>query len=90
MPSNNDNRELSQQVEKLKEDLKELREIATRLAGDKLHDARTTVEGYYESGKTRAREFETDVSTTIRDHPLRSIFIASGVGLLLGALWSRK
>lgn len=49
-----------------------------------------TASQYYEQGREGLQELNQTLETQIRDKPLQSLFIAGGVGLLLGLLWRRS
>jgi ElaB/YqjD/DUF883 family membrane-anchored ribosome-binding protein len=42
-----------------------------------------------EVAREQAREWEDGLAEMIREKPLRSVLIAAGVGLLVGAIWRR-
>jgi len=52
--------------------------------------ARDRLGAMYERGKARAQEWEGNFESMVSERPLRSVLIAAGVGLLLGALLSRR
>ncbi|HVR73938.1 MAG TPA: hypothetical protein VMT52_06375 [Planctomycetota bacterium] len=62
-------------------------------AKEKLGEVRDAVEGYYEKGVQKAKDFEEDLETRIRDNPIRAVLIAAGIaagaGLLIGCLLRR-
>lgn len=45
---------------------------------------------YYEQGKTKAADLRVKVEEAVREHPIRSILITAGAGLLLGMLLRRR
>jgi ElaB/YqjD/DUF883 family membrane-anchored ribosome-binding protein len=55
-------------------------------ARGKLNEIKDTVGHYYEEGVDKAKELERRMETHIQDHPLQSLLIAAGVGLLAGVL----
>ena len=56
----------------------------------RVHEARDRMNTMVERGKERAMELEGDFEHYVQDSPMKSIMIAAGVGLLLGALISRR
>ncbi len=65
-------------------------EKAERAIEGKLHAARDTAREYLERGKERAIAMEEGLESYIQDHPVRSILIAGGVGIVIGALMFRR
>ena len=82
--------ELRRQIDQLGKDLKELKDAAQRTAMRKLGDVSRATGEFVEGRKERARELEDELVNAIRDAPLKSLLIAAGLGLLLGACWSRR
>lgn len=82
--------ELRKQIEQLAADLKELKGAAQRTAARKLSDVSRATGEYVEGRKERARELEDQLVTAIQEAPLKALLIAGGVGLILGAIWSRR
>lgn len=54
------------------------------------HMAEDRISKYYKAGVKTAKGLEETVETEIRKNPVRSLLIAAGVGLLLGAVWRRR
>lgn len=44
---------------------------------------------YYQQGRQQAVAWEQQLEEQIREKPIQSLFIAGGIGLLLGILWRR-
>lgn len=82
--------ELRRQIEQLTADLKELKGAAQRTATRKLGEVSRATGDFVEGRKERARELEDELVSSIRDAPLKSLLIAGGIGLLLGAVWCRR
>lgn len=61
-----------------------------RTAEGRFHAARDTAREYLERGKERAIAMEEGLESYIQDHPVRSILIAGGVGIVIGALLFRR
>lgn len=73
-------------AEHLKEAGVGVKEAATEQMG---HMADQASE-YYRKGKQRAMEWEGSLEDCVREKPLKSLLIAAGVGILLGAFWRRR
>jgi ElaB/YqjD/DUF883 family membrane-anchored ribosome-binding protein len=82
--------QLRQQTETVREDLGQLGRLAKQAAKEKLGEARETAAGYYDHGRKKADELETQLVDYVRTKPLKSILIAAGVGALFGILISRR
>ena len=53
-------------------------------------DLRAGVKDYLNRSKEKLVEMEEGVEGFIQEHPIRSILIAAGVGVVVGALISRR
>jgi len=53
-------------------------------------DLRSGVSEYLNRGKERLVQMEEGVEGYVQEHPIRSILIAAGVGVVVGALISRR
>jgi len=73
----------------LKDDAIDLGAAGKRLAGEALHQATESAQYLYEQGRTRVVDFEESLEESIRAYPIRSVFIAFGVGYLFGRYWHR-
>lgn len=93
--------DVRRQARVVKEDLRGLGRAVKDVAQDKLEDARRRAveyvdEGkqrtaqYYEKGKHEATRLENQVEDYIRSHPLQSVLIATGAGVVLGLLLRRR
>jgi ElaB/YqjD/DUF883 family membrane-anchored ribosome-binding protein len=60
-------------------DVEDLGSITKELAGD-----------YYDQGMKKARTLEKSLEKTIGEHPLVSLLIAAGAGLVAGAYFNRR
>jgi ElaB/YqjD/DUF883 family membrane-anchored ribosome-binding protein len=82
--------QLRSHTETVREDLGQLGRLAKSAAREGLDEARVAATDYYEQGRKKAGEYETQVVDYVRTKPLKSILIAAGVGALLGILISRR
>jgi hypothetical protein len=73
----------------LKDDAVALGMAGKRLGGEALHHAGESAQYLYEQGRTRVMDFEESLEENIRAYPIRSIFLAFGVGYLFGRYWHR-
>lgn len=82
--------EFQKKASDLGHDVKDLGKIGGKLATDTAHIAEERISEYYEEGKRAAKKLEGSLETEIRKNPIRSLAIAAGVGLLLGAILRRR
>jgi ElaB/YqjD/DUF883 family membrane-anchored ribosome-binding protein len=82
--------QLRQQTGAVREDLGQLGRLAKQAAKEKLDEARDTAAAYYDHGRKKADELETQLADYVRTKPLKSILIAAGIGALFGILISRR
>lgn len=70
--------------------------IASRMAergervGHKLDELSSEAQELMERGRERAQVVKDSVSSYVQDRPMKSMLIAAGVGLALGALLARR
>lgn len=82
--------ELQKKASELGHDVQDLGKIGGKLVADTAHIAEERISKYYHEGIEKAKGLEGDLETEIRKNPVRSVVIAAGVGLLLGALLRRR
>ncbi len=82
--------EFQKKASEIGHDVKDLGRISGDLATDTAHIAEERVSEYYKEGVKRAKGLEGNLETEIKKNPLRSLLIATGVGLLVGTLWRRR
>jgi ElaB/YqjD/DUF883 family membrane-anchored ribosome-binding protein len=58
--------------------------------GQKLDDIASEAHDLYGRGRDRALVWKDSVGHYVQDQPMKSLLIAAGVGLVLGALLSRR
>jgi len=71
-------------------DIAEIGHIAKEIVQDKLQQIGEKTAATYEEGKEKLHNLSADLLNLVRRCPVKSVLIASGVGLLLGVLWRRK
>lgn len=82
--------QLRHQTGAVRDDLGQLGRLAKQAAKEKLDEARGAAADYYDHGRKKADELETQMADYVRTKPLKSILIAAGVGALFGILISRR
>jgi ElaB/YqjD/DUF883 family membrane-anchored ribosome-binding protein len=80
-------RERAQQVG---QQLRDMGSQARDTAQQQYEQLRQQAQEYYESGRERAMEWEQGLEDYVRQQPVKSLLIAAGVGVILGALWKRS
>ena len=63
---------------------------ATEAGESVVSNLQQTARDYLDRGKERVMELEEGLEGVIQEHPIRSILIAAGVGLVAGVLISRR
>jgi ElaB/YqjD/DUF883 family membrane-anchored ribosome-binding protein len=81
---------LREKTSDIKSSLHEMGASAKEMAQEQLQGVRDTMTGYYEQGRERAIELEHSLENRIRERPISSLAIATGLGFLIGMLWMRK
>ena len=77
---------------KLRADIAALKDsfqsFASERVRSKLNDAHETVDQWTEKARTRSRESLEDLAEEIEERPLTSIFLAFGLGVILGRVFN--
>ncbi|HPQ81782.1 MAG TPA: hypothetical protein PLZ86_08700 [bacterium] len=81
--------EFQKKASELKKDVQDLGKIGREIASDAAGIAQERASEYYRDGVREAKHLEKALESEIKHNPIRSVLIAAGVGLLLGALWRR-
>jgi ElaB/YqjD/DUF883 family membrane-anchored ribosome-binding protein len=81
---------LREKTSEIKSSLQEMGSSAKQMAQEQFEGVRDTMTGYYEQGRDRAMELEQSLEMRVREKPLSSILVATGLGFLIGMLWMRK
>jgi ElaB/YqjD/DUF883 family membrane-anchored ribosome-binding protein len=82
------NDRLGKQALAVKEGIEEIGETVRDAAQEKLGQLREHASGYYEQGRDKVQGVLHSLEQSVGQRPLTSLFIAAGVGLLLGRFWS--
>jgi ElaB/YqjD/DUF883 family membrane-anchored ribosome-binding protein len=80
---------LSEQSEKLVEDVREFGNIALEEAGAVVHGARRRGERTFAEGRERVHEGADAIESLVTGNPFRSVAVALGAGILLGLFLRR-
>ena len=83
-------RALQDDIAQLREDLAQLRQDVASLAGDLLGAAKEGAADAFDAAKKRGAEVAETLEEQVQEHPLATVGIAFGAGLLLGALLRRS
>jgi ElaB/YqjD/DUF883 family membrane-anchored ribosome-binding protein len=83
-------RGLQDDLNQLREDLSNLRQDVTSMAGDVFGVAREGFSGATENLRAKGGEVAEKLEEQIQEHPLATVGIAFGIGLLVGALIRRS
>jgi ElaB/YqjD/DUF883 family membrane-anchored ribosome-binding protein len=83
-------RTLQDDVSQLRDDLSQLRQDVSSLAGDLLGVAKEGASGAYDAAKKRGVEIADTLEEQVHEHPLATVGIAFGAGLLVGVLLRRS
>lgn len=81
---------LREQVGTVREDIKTLGGIAKEAAHEKYDEAKVAARDAYRHGRERVDTELDRFARRVQENPLQSVAIATGIGLLLGALLSRR
>jgi len=79
---------LGEQAKVVTKDLQEMGHIAGDAAREKVEGLRENASGYYQEGQEKVQGVVSGFEQSIVQHPLRSVLIAVGVGLVVGRLWA--
>lgn len=85
-----DMQELSNVVADLRRDFGKLRDAVLDLGREKVGELRDAASETLEDRKARADEMTAQLCDTIREHPLKSVMIAAGAGVLYGMMSRRS
>jgi ElaB/YqjD/DUF883 family membrane-anchored ribosome-binding protein len=74
----------------IKSSLQDMGSSAKQMAQEQFAGMRESMSSYYEQGRERATELEQSLENRVREKPISSILVATGLGFLIGMLWMRK
>jgi ElaB/YqjD/DUF883 family membrane-anchored ribosome-binding protein len=74
----------------IKSSLQDMGSSAKQMAQEQFAGMRDSMSSYYEQGRERATELEQSLENRVREKPISSILVATGLGFLIGMLWMRK
>ncbi len=81
---------LCEQGREVAKELQEMGNTASDAVRESLGQLQEEASECYEQGRDQAYQAERTFEQFIKDHPLKSILIAAGVGLFLGRFWIRR
>lgn len=81
---------IREKAEEVGQTIRDMGQQARETARQKYEDLRQQAGEYYETGRQHAMEWEQSLEDYVRYQPVKSLLIAAGVGVLLGALWKRS
>ncbi|MDO8494273.1 MAG: hypothetical protein Q7S68_02940 [Deltaproteobacteria bacterium] len=79
--------ELRNKAMELGNDAHDLSSITKKLATDAIGFVGDNASDYYQKGIAQVKKAERGLEQNIKSKPMRSVLIATGIGLVLGALW---
>lgn len=82
--------ELRKTASALGHDVENLGSVARELAVDVVDKFQENSAKYYDQGMKKAVKLEKGLEKTISENPLTSLMVALGVGLVAGAIFSRR
>lgn len=82
--------QLRNKAQQVGQQLREVGDQVRSTAQEQYEQLRTQASEYYETGRQRAMEWEQSLENYVREQPVKSLLIAAGVGVILGALWKRS
>lgn len=89
-PDRDRNGHSGKHAETVRESLDEIKSAVRNLAEEKLEQARDFASEVGEQGRHKVQRVEQGFIETIRTKPIRSVLIATGIGMLLGRFWMRR
>jgi len=71
-------------------DFHDIQNAAKRMVTDSADAFRGAAQDYLDEGRARATDVVGRVQGKVQDEPLKALLVATGVGMLLGALFFRR
>jgi ElaB/YqjD/DUF883 family membrane-anchored ribosome-binding protein len=81
---------LCEQAREVTKELQQMGNTAGDAVRENLGQLQDEASEYYEQGRDQAYQAKHTFEQFIKDHPLKSILIAAGVGVFLGRFWIRR
>ncbi len=81
---------IREKAQELGQGLREIGQQARTAAQEQYENLRQQASEYYETGRQHAMEWEQSLEDYVRQQPVKSLLIAAGIGVILGALWKRS
>ena len=81
---------LRKDMETLRADMNALTDSLHDLLGEKVERAKTSARQAGERVQNQAQQVRDTVSDQVEERPLTALFTAFGIGMVLGALFSRR
>jgi len=81
---------LGAQAKEVGKDLQEMGGVAVEAMQDKFGEMRDNAVEYYEHGKDKFAAVERSFESLVKEHPLKSVLIATAAGWLFGRFWMRR
>jgi ElaB/YqjD/DUF883 family membrane-anchored ribosome-binding protein len=81
---------LCEQAREVTQELQQMGSTAGDAVRENLGKLQDEASECYEQGRDQAYKAEQTFEQYIKDHPLKSILIAAGVGMFLGRFWIRR
>jgi ElaB/YqjD/DUF883 family membrane-anchored ribosome-binding protein len=81
---------LGAKAKEVSRDFKEIGDIVTDVAQEKLDQARENAAEYVEQGRDKVHGVACACEQYIRERPLRSVLFAAGIGLVFGRFWKHR
>ena len=78
------------QAQKVSEDVKEMGGIVRDAAQETLGQVRENANECCQHGRDKVHGVASAIEQYIRERPIKSVFIAAGIGLLYGRFWMRR
>jgi ElaB/YqjD/DUF883 family membrane-anchored ribosome-binding protein len=72
------------------QDLKELGGMAREMAQEKVEQVQTSATDFTNESCKKVRQVGNSFEKYVGEHPLKSMLIAAGVGMLFGRFWMRR
>lgn len=82
--------QIREKAQEVGQTIRDVGQQARETAQQQYENLRRQAGEYYETGRQQAMEWEQSLEDYVRQQPVKSLLIAAGVGVILGALWKRS